>query len=242
MLSLIFFSAVAFAGSAPIVPSPSIQIDQAASLLVPVRTFPIQVSIDPRFDGRYRTAIINGLMQWNAIAKKELSFEFFKLESNPGSQGIQFNKLALGSRYCSLPIHRPHGLAIVADESADNWKDSALADSVYGYVQRCRVDLLSTEMLMVLPTFSSSHRDRAERELTLKNVILHELGHVLGLNHSCVVQNARATYRSCSGLEYDHAYRQAVMYPRTNAREAREVIGKNDIDRIRWLYQYLKKL
>ena len=86
-------------------------------------------------------------------------------------------------------------------------------------------------------------------------MILHELGHSLGLDHSCDTSGGSDGFIGCSELPSDHEYRFAVMFPGLKARvavvdpdsgtvnfapETRETLTSNDADRASCLYLFDK--
>lgn len=70
-----------------------------------------------------------------------------------------------------------------------------------------------------------------------QTIALHELGHVLGLNHSCQLGGSQSGMPQCSGSP--SSYLEAVMFPAlfsNGAGEVRQTLGTNDQERANCLY------
>jgi hypothetical protein len=75
------------------------------------------------------------------------------------------------------------------------------------------------------------------------SVVVHELGHTLGLDHSCMLGAGSDKFRACAGLPESHLYHQAVMFPTLRARRSRfeqpeikNQLRDNDVRRSSCLY------
>lgn len=66
----------------------------------------------------------------------------------------------------------------------------------------------------------------------LVSILLHELGHVLGLDHSCRVENEEGGGPYCEDLREKHPYRLAVMSPAIQTGTKREKLQANDRSRL----------
>jgi hypothetical protein len=82
-----------------------------------------------------------------------------------------------------------------------------------------------------------------KKQPDLKSIFIHELGHLLGLDHSCEVNSNRAGMPNCRALTAAQSdYYDAVMFPvvrfnaSTGAGEVRQTLNKNDMSRANCLY------
>jgi hypothetical protein len=75
----------------------------------------------------------------------------------------------------------------------------------------------------------------------LQTIVLHEFGHILGLNHSC--DNSAANgFPTCTGTGANPDYQNAVMYPvfgfdSSGNGQQRRALTDNDEERANCLYQ-----
>jgi hypothetical protein len=83
-------------------------------------------------------------------------------------------------------------------------------------------------------------------KIQMVSLFVHELGHVVGLDHSCNDEN-RSDFRGCSTLPIDHDYRKAAMFPILGSNrgdgvgfygypDLKETLQKNDIERTQCLF------
>lgn len=79
------------------------------------------------------------------------------------------------------------------------------------------------------------------RQPDLQTIVLHELGHVLGLDHSCENTN-KSGFPNCSSSSLNPDYYSALMYPvfgfdSMGFGEQKRALGVNDQGRVNCLYQ-----
>lgn len=75
----------------------------------------------------------------------------------------------------------------------------------------------------------------------LQTIFLHELGHLLGLNHSCEATPTKAGVPNCNAPSLNPDYNSAIMYPvftfdTSGAGQVKRTLGQNDESRANCLY------
>jgi hypothetical protein len=75
-------------------------------------------------------------------------------------------------------------------------------------------------------------------KVQVESILLHELGHTLGLDHSCAFHRNEPDWVGCSMLDPSHPYVMAVLYPLISKNEQypdrseiKETLEQNDRDR-----------
>jgi hypothetical protein len=75
-------------------------------------------------------------------------------------------------------------------------------------------------------------------ELDIESLFLHELGHVLGMLHSCNGSSAENLDPTSAPVCYNAPieFQKAVMFPFLDVRQYRRILQQNDYDRVNCLY------
>lgn len=184
---------------------PDIQIpsDQKGSFMAIVEAYPLSVIADSRFSSQHRQSIADAIQAWNQFGQKILKHNLFNLTFSEIPQMIE----GMNAGDCRQSYGGSGELYLVRETSQEHWQELGLTKSVPGATFRCeRGGQLVQQVIFVFP--------EAIQAPQFSSVVLHELGHSIGLDHSCLSGNAsQEDFRSCVGLELSHPYRQAVMYP-----------------------------
>lgn len=209
----IFLSLVIFAcggggeGSSSLseVSCPHIEIpnDQMGSFMARVEEFPVTVLADSRFTAEERQGIDHAIQHWNDVGQYLSKHNLFNL--NYGDIPASIRKT--NPTDCQQNFGGNRELFLVREVSESHWGTLGLTRNVPGATFRCeRGAELIQQVILIFPEIVRSEQ--------LSSVFVHEFGHAIGLDHSCLSDNAgRTDFRSCSGLDSSHPYRQAVMYP-----------------------------
>jgi hypothetical protein len=94
--------------------------------------------------------------------------------------------------------------------------------------------IVGASILLNFEGYNAPGRQRVD----VQSLLLHELGHVLGLLHSCngsVGDAIDGTSAPACGVAPDR-YREAVMYPVLEVGQERRDLRQNDYDRINCIY------
>lgn len=210
--------------------------DQIATFNQPIRKLPVAVILDKAFSSSQRGKIVEAIQEWNRVGQEKLGTPIFNILAKIQAS---FQSFAIGNRYCALPAaKRPDGLLVLRVDSADDWHDAGVQKNAGGVQYRCELGNTPDGKISLLMMINTSLTDYDQ----LRAVALHELGHAIGLRHSCNPAADLRLYRGCSAIRKDHSYREAVMDPTLDGTDWRDVDSKstlqaNDIDRVHCLYQ-----
>lgn len=180
-----------------------VPFDQKGSFMAIVDAYPLSLIADSRLSPQQRHAITEAVETWNQFGQKIIKQNLFNLGFSEISETIK----GMNAGDCRQNFGGVGDLYLVRETSQEHWQDLGLTKSVPGATFRCeRGGELVQQVIFVFPEAIQSPQ--------FSSVVLHELGHSIGLDHSCLSGNgSREDFRSCVGLELSHAYRQAVMYP-----------------------------
>lgn len=222
--------------------------DQEGTLFGPIQTLPVHLFIDPSFSSSRKKDIRRAADQWNRLAQYSLHKKFFEYSGEHAIAGVK-NYYA-GMDFCGEALDE--GVYVVAEHSVEHWARMGYSVATAGITNRCGgsghfgTPILHPHIVAYLNSAELSD------ELFF-GVALHELGHVIGLDHSCSSKGYAYGALACASLPEKHAYRQAVMTGENDLRaitiehgadRSTYLVGtpmvhleQNDIDRTYCLYQ-----
>lgn len=198
----------------------------------------VQVGVDPAFRGMgspVLDAIQAAVNTWNDFSTKEVGYALFAPTYQPTIRTEV--RTAVGAEFCESSSIYPDQFVILLEDSAERWERAGLNSMTPAITFRCTIgDQLAKQVVLV-------HREYTDPR-QYQSLILHELGHAAGLDHSCNSQGDSSRFRSCEGLSEEHPYFTAVMYPVFRVgyspraiTDIKHTLRSNDKERARCLYQ-----
>lgn len=210
----------------------SVPEDQKGSFMARVQGLPIQLYVDSEFSTSQRDAIQMAVAQWNLTAQQVLKRDVFEVHFASLPSGVR----SMDPTDCGQNIGPANQIPVVRErfDSSSNPKYSThwektlkFTPSIPAATFRCEEGAkVVHQMIYFFPELVGDKQ--------VASVMVHELGHAIGLDHSCYESSGQPDFKSCKGLDSTHAYRVAVMYPwlslatSSNSGEIKDVLRSND--------------
>lgn len=192
--------------------------DQKGSFMAGLSVFPTTIQADSAFNESERKQIGQAVDQWNRLGHATIGRNIFELSFSSLETGESEKRLH-DPENCLEEFGTESSFVIVREASKKNWESLGLNSQIPGATFRCENGgKVVRQIVYVKPDLVAS--------VQVGTVVLHELGHAIGLDHSCQASpaggsNARLSkngkaeldFVSCMKVPTIHPYREAVMFP-----------------------------
>lgn len=222
-----------FDSSQVISASCAVAADQKKTFMARVEQVPLSLELDGRFTALEREQIDAAVATWNALGQSLVGGDFFEASYVP----IRAQLHQADPRDCSSDAFGDRStLSVVREDTLTRWSSLGFSPSIPGATLRCYGGhVVHHQVVMIyIPSIETQQ---------LSSVVLHELGHVVGLDHSCQDGQTVAGFAGCAGLASAHPYREAVMFPYLYSRRSTQVgpeiknaLRTNDVQRVQCMY------
>lgn len=177
---------------------------QVRTLADPIAKLPVKVSVDAGWKRGEMEVIEDAIAVWNDFAVKSLGRPLFEVEPMQPIEPVCLNDMDELHKFCDSDRE---GLWIIPVLTDYHWKSMGFDQWDLGATKRCSTGRDGEPPKVVVVVNWTEKRGSI-----LGSVALHELGHVIGLKHTCSHGHG-GDQPQCSHLGDDHPYMMSVMAP-----------------------------
>jgi hypothetical protein len=164
----------------------------------------IQIFADSTFTSEQKASINEAAATWNDLGSQLIGGPFFEVQFASVPDVLRTGNF----ESCDTDVGTgTNALYVVLETPSTHWSELGFGNNVPGATIRCYDGNgnLTKQVTYIRPDLALLSQ--------FTSIILHELGHTLGLDHSCTNGTGSASFIACSDLAQDDPYRAAVMYP-----------------------------
>lgn len=228
--------------SSAIVTGCNLPTDQSATISGRWKVVPVPIAIyTDHFDADEVQALKEAADVWNNFYGQSLNLSVLNYGGGNSVQSSSANK---PSSLCTTGlIQGSQFLGEVVIYKQGRWPYSN--HSAIALTSFCPIPAnpIPTIFMAVMELNYEDFFVEGKKQPDLKSIFIHELGHLLGLDHSCEVNSNREGMPNCRNLtSAQTAYYDAAMFPvvrfnaSTGAGEVRQTLNDNDMGRANCLY------
>jgi hypothetical protein len=188
-----------------------------------IRNSGIPVYIDHQFTSVQQQSLVKALQQWNTILLQKNGHRIFQIQTEPLMNGVMPETLA----DCSFGVSE-YQYAILLTRDDAKWASYGMNSMTPAITIRCSDDTKVFKQATIINANLSP-------DDLIHSIALHEVGHAMGLDHSCTSEEGRDHYLNCSALSESHPYRKAIMYPSISEQASlnldKQALNPNDQER-----------
>jgi hypothetical protein len=183
--------------------------NQQSSFMAPLPSTPVKIIVDEELDDSASSnpyilaSMQRAVQEWNTYGQSITQSDFFSYQVETIPSSI---KSATAIDCENMNLGDTSTFYVVRVDDMTQWQDLGFSSDIPGATVRCYTNgALTQQVIVVNPELVTADQ--------LPVVLTHELGHSVGLDHSCSSGAGSADYVACSSLSDTDPYRQAAMYP-----------------------------